>query len=164
MRVHHFLSSRALSILLAVTVLGTSSAAAQENPDGPAPVTLAAAIAQRPLQIELRPVAPDRRIASEERPGALLPMYGSLIALQGLDIHSTRRAMGSGTTREANPLMGSVVHNGAAFVAVKAGVTAGAIWASEKLWKKHPKRALVFTALLNVTLAAVVTHNYRVAK
>jgi hypothetical protein len=91
-------------------------------------------------------------------------MYGSLVALQALDIHSTRRGMSSGKTREANPVMGSIVENDAAFFAVKAAATAGAIWAAEKMWKKHPKRAVVFAVLLNATMAAVVTHNYRLAK
>ena len=90
-----------------------------------------------------------------------MPLYGSLVALQGLDIHSTRRGMSSGKTREANPVMGPVVGNGAAFVAVKAAATAGAIWAAEKLWKKHPKRAVIFAILLNAAMTAVVTHNYR---
>ena len=112
----------------------------------------------------MRPVDVRPQRETRERPAALLPMYGTLVALQGLDIHSTRRGMSSGKTREANPLMGPVVRNGAAFFAVKAGATAGAIWCAEKLWKKHPKRAVAFTFLLNATMAAVVTHNYRAAK
>ena len=63
-----------------------------------------------------------------------MPLYGALIALQGLDIHSTRGAIGSGEGREANPAMQPVVKNSAAFIAVKAGATAGVIWAYEKMW------------------------------
>jgi hypothetical protein len=98
-----------------------------------------------------------------DRPGALMPLYGSLIALQGLDIHSTRRALGSGGS-EANPAMRPVVKNSAAFVAVKAGATAGVIWASEKLWKKNRKAAVIFASVVNVAMAAVVANNYRVGR
>jgi len=159
MRLTHVLLLRALGIQLAIAMLAGASATAQEQPSGTAPVLFAAA-SQPPLAVELRPIDRD---ASRQRPGALMPMYGSLIALQALDIHSTRRGMSSGRTRESNPLMGAVVENGAAFLAVKAAATTGAIWATEKMWKKHPKRAIIFAALINATMAAVVTHNYRAA-
>jgi hypothetical protein len=115
---------------------------------------------QPPMRLELARVSAEPK----HRPAALIPLYGSLIALQGLDIHSTRSGMHSGQTREANPLMGPIVENGAAFVAVKAAATVGAIWCAEKMWKKSPKKALVFTVLINATMAAVVTHNYRLSK
>ena len=156
MRLRGFLSSRLPSVCFAALLFAASPVVAQD-------LSPSAEAFQPPLQLELRPVVAPRRDA-RQRPPALLPMYGSFVALQGLDIHSTRRGMSSGRTRESNPVMGSVVNNGAAFVAVKAGVTAGAIWATEKLWKKHPKRAVVFAVLLNATMAAVVTHNYRIAK
>ena len=98
-----------------------------------------------------------------ERPAALMPLYGSLIALQGLDIHSTRSALDSGGS-EANPAMRPLVQNSAAFVAVKAGATAGVIWASEKLWKKNRKAAVIFASVVNVAMAAVVANNYRVSR
>ncbi|HJR59055.1 MAG TPA: DUF5658 family protein [Vicinamibacterales bacterium] len=105
---------------------------------------------------------PSRAARQPERPAALLPLYGSLIALQGLDIHSTRRGLASGSARELNPAMRPVVRNSAAFIAVKASATAGVIWASEKMWKKHPKRAVIFAAIVNTAIAAVVANNYRV--
>ena len=98
-----------------------------------------------------------------ERPAALMPLYGSLIALQGLDVHSTRSALGSGGS-EANPAMRPVVKSSAAFVAVKAGATAGVIWASEKLWRKNRKAAVIFASVVNVAMAAVVANNYRVSR
>ena len=156
MRLCGFRSLHVPSICLAVLLSAAAPLSAQD-------LSLSPAAFQPPLQVELRPLAPRVR-ASQERPSSLLPMYGSLVALQGLDIHSTRRGMSSGKTREANPVMGSIVENNAAFFAVKAAATAGAIWTAEKLWKKHPKRAVVFVALLNATMAAVVTHNYRLAK
>lgn len=109
-----------------------------------------------------RPLDPPRGADQPRRPAALLPLYGSLIALQAMDIHSTRRAIDAGRARERNPAMREVVGHGAAFVAVKAGATAGVIWASEKLWKKKRKTAVAFASLLNVAMAAIVANNYRV--
>lgn len=101
---------------------------------------------------------------SAERPGALLPLYASLGALQALDVHSTSRGLARGG-REANPVMDPVVGNRAAFIGVKAVTTAGVIWASERLWRKqNRKAAVILTALTNIGLAAVVANNYRVAK
>ena len=157
MRFRWFLSARVSSVLFAALIASAAPATAQDLDH------LSSTAFQPPLRVELRPV--DSRIReSRQRPAALLPMYGSLVALQGLDIHSTRAGMSSGKTREANPIMGGIVRNGPAFFAVKAAATAGAIWASEKLWKKHPKRAVIFAVLLNATMAAVVTHNYRLAQ
>ena len=103
------------------------------------------------------------QVQKPERPSALLPLYGSLIALQSLDVHSTRRNLASGG-REANPAMRHVVQHGAAYIAVKASATVGVIWASEKMWKKNRKAAVVFTAAINTAMAAVVAHNYRVSR
>jgi hypothetical protein len=97
------------------------------------------------------------------RPAALLPLYGSLITLQGLDVHSTRRALDAGAG-ESNPAMRPVVTNGAAFLAVKAGATASVIWVSERMWKKNRKAALILTGVVNVAMAAVVANNYRVSR
>ena len=157
MRLRGFLSARVLSLLLAALLCAVPASA--QEPVG----TSGVEAFQPPLRIELRP-ADTRRPPESKRPAALLPLYGSLAALQGLDIHSTRRGMASGKTREANPLMGGVVDNGAAFIAVKAAATLGAVWCAEKLWKKHPKRAVAFAVVLNAAMAAVVAHNYRLAK
>jgi hypothetical protein len=129
-------------------------------------ITLTAAALRGEIQIPARQRPPTfiaPAIEPPDRPAALMPLYGSLIALQGLDIHSTRRALGSGGS-EANPAMRPVVKNSAAFVAVKAGATAGVIWASEKLWKKNRKAAVIFASVVNVAMAAVVANNYRVSR
>lgn len=157
--------------------LAVATPAFAQDPPAPSPSTAASAIINLP-PVDLRNVSAQRHVVSRplqspfparqpdepRRPGALLPLYGSLIALQGLDVHSTRRALQSGSAREANPAMREVVHNGAAFVAVKAGATAGVIWASEKMWKKNRKAAVVFTSLVNVAMAAIVANNYRVGR
>jgi hypothetical protein len=89
-------------------------------------------------------------------------MYVSFAALQGLDYASTTKALSSGAGREANPVMGPIVGNRAAFLAVKAATAASTMWIAERMWKKHPGRALVFMAAANGIMATVVTHNMRV--
>lgn len=79
-----------------------------------------------------------------------------------LDIHSTRRALSTGGAREANPLMRPIVNDSAAFLATKAAATAGVIWASEKLWKKNRRAAVILISLVNTAMAVVVANNYRV--
>jgi hypothetical protein len=132
--------------------------AAADIPIVPAPLWLAGQAVPPPHLFE----APSQ--PKPERPAALLSLYGSLIALQGLDIHSTRRGLASGAGRELNPAVRPVVRNSAAFIAVKASATAGVIWASEKMWKKNRKAAVIFTALVNAGMAAVVANNYRVKR
>jgi hypothetical protein len=90
-------------------------------------------------------------------------LYASFAALQIMDGVSTRQALNSGA-REANPAMGAVAKNGAALFAVKAGTAAATMFFAEKLAKKHPKRAAILMAVLNAGYAAVVMHNYRVAR
>jgi hypothetical protein len=94
------------------------------------------------------------------RPAALTPLYVSFAALQGLDVYSTSRALSSGVGREANPAMRGIVGNPAGLIAVKAATAATAIWAAEKMWKRHPRAAIVFMTALNSAMAAVVAHNY----
>jgi hypothetical protein len=146
-------------------------AAAQEGPATPpvldlrnalaAPVVEPAAQAPSAAQL-IAPAA--KRDVGPKRPAALMPLYVSYVGLQGLDIHSTKRGMSSGTTRESNPLMKPFVDNDAAFIAVKASATAGTIFVTEKLRKKRPKTAVALAIAFNAAMALVVTHNYRVAR
>ena len=97
-----------------------------------------------------------------KRPPSLVPMYVSFAALQGMDYVSTRRAIASGAGEEANPVMRGVVGNSAAFFAVKAGTTVLTTVVAERMWKKHPVRAVVLMLAANATMAAVVSHNMSV--
>jgi hypothetical protein len=97
------------------------------------------------------------------RPSPLLALYASQIALQALDAHSTYSAIGHGA-QEANPLMKGVVGNKGAMMAVKAGVAAGTIFLSEKMWRRGNRAGALATMLVvNSVTAMVVAHNYRVA-
>jgi hypothetical protein len=99
-------------------------------------------------------------VVSPRRPPALLPLYGSLIALQGADAYLTSRALSSGA-RELNPIVKPVAGKPAAAAAVKAGTTALAIYFVERAWKQNRKGAVVVAAVLNAATTVVVLHNAR---
>jgi uncharacterized protein DUF5658 len=167
MRIVHLPPVVRASVILAACVAAASPAVAQQQPKPPSAITEATEVAPLWLAAQMPPrtaLFPVNRVEEPKRPASLLPLYGSLIALQGLDIHSTRGAVGSGEGREANPAMEPIVKNSAAFIAVKAGATAGVIWASEKMWKKHRKASVLFASAVNIAMAAIVANNYRVSR
>ncbi|HJR60750.1 MAG TPA: DUF5658 family protein [Vicinamibacterales bacterium] len=90
-------------------------------------------------------------------------MYVSFAALQVMDAVSTRKALAAGG-REANPAMTGIVKNNAALYAVKAGTAVVTTYFAERLAKHHPRRAMVLMVVLNGAYAAIVAHNYRVAR
>jgi hypothetical protein len=97
------------------------------------------------------------------RLAALMPLYGTLIGLQALDLDSTMKAMASRTGREANPVMYSLVGRPAAVVAVKAAATGAIVFGSERLRRTHhPVAAVMLMIGINSTYAMVVAHNYAV--
>jgi hypothetical protein len=103
----------------------------------------------------------DRRPATSAERATLLSLYVSFATLQGLDAHSTLRAPQFGG-REGNPVLGTVVGSPAAVVAAKAGATAGVVFASERLWKRHKVAAIILMVALNSTYGAIVAHNYAI--
>jgi hypothetical protein len=105
------------------------------------------------------PVRSGARQAPPDRPAVLGPMYISFTALQVLDIHSTLRAPDFGA-REGNPLVGGLLASPPAFVASKAAMTAGLIYVSERLRRRHPRAAVLMMIGVNSAYAAVVTRNY----
>jgi hypothetical protein len=96
------------------------------------------------------------------RPAPLVPLYASFATLQALDYHSTTTALSRGVGREANPIVRPIVNNPPAFIAVKAAATVAIVVATERMWKKHPRHAVVFMAAANSAMAVIVAHNYSV--
>ena len=120
--------------------------------------TTIGAAAQNPIDARLPVVDATSASTSLRR-----SMYVSFAALQIMDGISTRKALSNGGT-EANPAMSGLAGNSAALFAVKAGTTAATTYFAERLSKNHPRSATIMMAVLNVTYAAVVAHNYRVAR
>jgi hypothetical protein len=112
----------------------------------------------------LRPVEPPAR-RSEAAAGTSVRrgLYVSFAALQVMDAVSTRRALASGA-REANPAMAGLAGRPAALFAVKAGTAVATTYFAERLARRHPRRATIMMAVLNTAYAAIVAHNYRVAR
>jgi uncharacterized protein DUF5658 len=100
---------------------------------------------------------------SQQRPGALIPLYTSLAVLQGLDIYTTSSAISRGGV-EANPAMRGVSGTQWGSAAVKAAATAGSIFFIERAWKHNRKGAVILATVINVATAMVVAHNTHVAK
>jgi uncharacterized protein DUF5658 len=159
--------SRGVCLSLLVGCLAASPVSAQ---DAPQPSSLPPATVESPRPVaanataapQLTVGAPQLRAAAPKRPAALVPMYASLAALQGLDFVSTTRALSNGAGYEANPVMRPIVGNTAGFLAVKASSTAATIWMTERLRRKHPVRAVVVMVSTNAAMAAVVAHNFSV--
>ena len=95
-----------------------------------------------------------------ERPPLLVPLYVSFGVLQAMDAHSTFVALGSGA-REQNPIVSPFARNPAALVTMKAATTLGTIVLAEALRRRHPVKAMVMMAVVNVAYGAIVAANYR---
>ena len=92
----------------------------------------------------------------------LIPLYASLATLNFLDAHSTFRALDAGA-RELNPVLSGFADNRAAMLALKAGVTTGTIFLSERMWRQGRRKvAIAMVVGLTVANALVVRHNYMV--
>jgi hypothetical protein len=97
------------------------------------------------------------------RPAALPLMYATLGVLQGLDIYSTRRALGGGA-HEANPLMRPAAGSSGTMLAVKVLSTAGTIYFAERMWKKNRAGAILLMAVINGATGAIAMRNMRNAR
>lgn len=93
----------------------------------------------------------------------LVALQATTIAAQALDIHSTLKAVDHGAI-EANPLMSGLVQNKAAFIGVKAGLTAGFMYATHKMAKRNKVGAILTAAAVNSVYLVVAHHNYKVAR
>jgi hypothetical protein len=148
---------RALVVVLICTFT-VAPASAQETPSAllrPDSTAIRLAAAAPPTELVTAP--------RPQRPGALVPLYISFGVLQGLDVHSTFRALENGAV-EANPLMKGVADSAVGLAAVKAAAGAGVIFASERMWKRNKVAAVLFMTATNSAMAWVVQHNHRVAR
>ena len=106
--------------------------------------------------------AADPAPTSSSRPVALTSLYGTFIALQGLDVDSTLKGLRSGKSMEANPLVGTMASSPPTLIAFKAGTAAAIIALCEQMRKDHHGTAAVFVMIgLNSAYAMVVAHNYQ---
>ena len=160
----------ALVSLFAIVMFAGSARAADENgPSGQVPMapvavsslaTVASGLTQY-FDVNAAAVATPRSSVME-RPAILTSLYVGSAVLQGFDAYSTLKVLNAGGA-EANPMMRGVTQNPAAFIAVKAGITAATIMASEKMWKNHNRAGAVMTMVAsNVLMGIVAANNSRV--
>ena len=93
----------------------------------------------------------------------LSSLYASTVIMQGLDVHSTLKALGAGAV-EGNPIMAGVTRNRAAFIATKAAVAAVTILATRKFAKKNKVAAVITLIAVNSAYALIAKHNYDLAR
>jgi cation transport ATPase len=151
-----------LPIAAATALFWVSLTLAVEGRTGPTEEPAASAFPQLMTDHADPPAGPVLSRASQplpDRPSLLSPLYVSFATLQVLDIHSTLRASSFGA-REGNPLVAVLLASPVAFVASKAAITTGLIYASEGLRKRHPRAAVLMMIGLNSAYALVVAHNY----
>jgi hypothetical protein len=88
----------------------------------------------------------------------------SLAGLQAYDGYSTTRGVKNGAT-EANPLVGSLASQPAAFWTVKALSTVTTIYFAEQLWRQHKRGQAIMTMVVaNAVMGAVAAHNMSVVR
>jgi Domain of unknown function (DUF5658) len=93
----------------------------------------------------------------------LVSLQAATIATQMLDVHSTLQAVKAGGV-EANPMMGSLVQNRAAFIGVKAAMGAGMVFATHRFGKENKVGAIIAAAAINSAYLVIANHNYKVAR
>ena len=138
------------------------SAAAQYAPArvnfAPASLRSSAFAPERAVRFDAK--APD---LEKRRPSILMTsLYATTALVQGLDAHSTLKAISVGAT-ERNPIMSFLTSHPPVFVALKAGAAAGLIVAGRRLAKHNKVHAAIALIAIDSAYAFIVAHNYRVA-
>jgi hypothetical protein len=144
--------------------LGLAAPTAAQAPEPVSPIqamTMTAADPDAPPTTpESAGVPPEHSVLSPMvRPRALVPLYSSFAVLQVMDVHSTVTAVHGGAV-ERNPLMAPLASNAGGMLAVKAATTTATIVLAEKLWRRHPAKAVALMAALNAAFVAIVAANY----
>jgi hypothetical protein len=90
-------------------------------------------------------------------------VYASTALMHALDVDSTLKALKRGAV-EANPLMSGVVNNRMAFIATKAAIAAGSIYATSRIARSNKLGAIIAATAMNSAYAMIVRNNYAIAR
>ena len=132
--------------------------APQEGPADPGDADAQSLVVHNPFQ----PAPPV--LAPPTRPMILPPLYVSFAALQIFDGYTTTQKLGHGAS-EANPFFAPFADHPGVVWGVKAGATAGAIVASELLWRRRQRaQAIAVMVVSNAVLSLVAARNASVAR
>lgn len=163
---------RLLVIAACVSVIVPSIAQAQSVAES-APLTVASAVesafaqpsraAEEQFPNQLVLTRPSLKPASDLAGRSMMTsLYATTAAMQMMDVHSTIKAMNVGAV-EANPLMGGLVKNRAAFVTTKAAMAAVTIYAAHKMAKTNKLGAALTLVAINSAYLMIVKNNYKIA-
>jgi len=104
---------------------------------------------------------PESKPNSAQRSPLLIGLYVSHGILQALDAQSAIRTHRLGSAREVNPLVGPFAGQPAALMGFKGAATAGIIYGTDRVYKSHPRLALITLAAINAGFVCLVVRNYR---
>lgn len=102
----------------------------------------------------------EKRFAGQGSSPLLKTLYGSLAALNVIDVVSSRKALARGGV-ERNPLMKDAINDNMLAYGIKAATTAGTVLMIEKMAKRNRKAAIVSAFIANGVTALVVANNLR---
>ena len=153
---------------IAAVLMTASSASAQDHVFG---ATTPSALFAAPTTPSPAPGTdePDdasgrRPFRPRHRPWPLPILYGSSAFLNAYDAYLTLTGLEAGAS-EANPFMKPITDKPAAFIAVKAGLTAASIVGAEQLWKDHHRKSAVAVMVLsNAIMVAIAAQNTSVVQ
>lgn len=131
--------------------------------EGPASGDSPAVTQPNPIVAPQVPVESVRPAFAAQRSHSLMPLYVSTAALQVLDVHSTLQVLRQGGG-EGNPMLQGLARNEGAFIAAKAAIAAGSLYAASRIAKRNKVGAVIMLLGINSAYAMVVTHNYRLAQ
>jgi hypothetical protein len=155
-----------LAAAIAAVMMAASSASAQEHVLG---VTKTSSLFAAPTSLAPGTDEPDnvsglRQFRPRHRPWPLPILYGSSAFLNAYDAYLTLTGLEAGAS-EANPFMKPITRSPAAFIAVKAGLTAASIVGAEQLWKDHHRKSAVAVMVLsNAIMVAIAAQNTSVVQ
>ena len=120
------------------------------------------AFAQSPTPAAPVSSAPQRVAGS--RPSILMvSSYAVTAIVQGLDAHSTFKALDAGAV-ETNPLLTPLANNRKGFIALKVAIAAALIYEGHGTSKQHKIRALLILGAIDAAYVGLARHNYQVAR
>ena len=93
----------------------------------------------------------------------MLSSYAVTAVVQGLDAHSTFKALNAGAV-ETNPLLTPLANNRRAFIALKVAIAAALIYEGHGTSKQHKIRAVLILAAIDGAYIALARHNDQVAR
>ena len=93
----------------------------------------------------------------------MMSLYAFSAVVQGLDAHSTFKALDVGAV-EQNPFFGDIGRHRPVFVAFKVCVTAAVVYAASGMAHKSKLRAALALAAVDSAYLAIAHHNYQVAR